>query len=330
MLPGWIPLLVTGPETVGHAELVARVRSVTAIAEFTVPILEYPGLAVPDLREIIGKQFPGVDAKRIGVAGLDMISVEHWKRVRPALGGDEIVNADALLFELRPHKSEEEVAIFGHAFRITEAAFEALLHACQPGAREYEVAAAGEAVARARGAEGMAIDTVVASGRENSRPIIGRTGTRELEAGDPVAITFAPRYQGYGAPIGRLVHLGEPPADIADAAQVALEAQGRAVAALRAGVTLAEVDSAARTHLRAHGYDSVYGIGHSCGVQEFEPPYFGPDARGELQASFVMSVDIGMFGGPWGGFRLEDGFLVTKRGAEPLTRIQPGMIVLSA
>ena len=61
----------------------------------------------------------------------------------------------------------------------------------------------------------------------------------------------------------------------------------------------------------------------------FEPPFFGPSNEELVEAFMVVSVDIPLYFGPWGGFRTEDSFLVTDSGAEPLTTIQSGLIVLS-
>jgi Xaa-Pro aminopeptidase len=34
----------------------------------------------------------------------------------------------------------------------------------------------------------------------------------------------------------------------------------------------------------------------------------------------VISIDIPLFNAPWGGLRIEDGYLITSGGAEPLNR----------
>jgi len=54
------------------------------------------------------------------------------------------------------------------------------------------------------------------------------------------------------------------------------------------------------------------------GLIEFEPPIFGPSSTATLEEDMVVSVDIPVFNAPWGGLRVEDGFLVTATGAERL------------
>ncbi len=323
------PILATGPEFAAHAEIVGSIDTVVAINEFGVPGEEYPYLEIHSLAQVIDR-IAEVKPQRVGVAGFDQMSVDTWERLRPAVAQAEIVRVDDVFTRLRKYKSAEEIEVLRYAFTLTQHAMDALVEACRAGAYEFELAAAAEYAMRSRGAEGLAIDTIVASGRENSRPIIGRTGRRQLQKGEPILVTLAPRYEGYSAPIGRLVHLGEPSPELRKAADAAREAQRRAVEALSPGISCQEVDRAARGYLQERGYGQycAYGVAHSVGVQEFEPPFFGPSSDEVVEPSMVVSVDIPMFFGPWGGFRLEDSFVVTEKGAEPLTQVQQGMIVL--
>ena len=51
---------------------------------------------------------------------------------------------------------------------------------------------------------------------------------------------------------------------------------------------------------------------------EFEPPIFGPSSPALLKENMIISIDIPLFHTPWGGLRIEDGYLITATGAEPL------------
>jgi Xaa-Pro aminopeptidase len=323
-------VLATGAETVIHAELVASTTRCLAVEELGVPGEEYPYLELVPLADAIADVATSPLA-RVGIAGLDQTAVDVWERVRPALGSTKLERVDDFLLALRRRKSPAELDVLRYAFTLTAAAVEAARAACRAGAYEFEVAAAAEHALRSRGAEGTAIDTIVASGTDNSRPIIGRTGSRQLRAGEPISLTLAPRYEGYGAPIGRLVHIGALEEPLARAAAVALEAQDRAIAALRPGVRCCDVDAAARDYLGEVGYErhAAYGVAHSVGVQEFEPPFFGPGNVELVEPDMVVSVDIPMFFGAWGGFRLEDAFVVAEDGAHPLTNVERGPLVLT-
>jgi Xaa-Pro aminopeptidase len=56
------------------------------------------------------------------------------------------------------------------------------------------------------------------------------------------------------------------------------------------------------------------------GVIEFEPPIFGPSSSAVILPGMIISVDIPLFNAPWGGLRIEDGYLITATGAERLHR----------
>ena len=62
----------------------------------------------------------------------------------------------------------------------------------------------------------------------------------------------------------------------------------------------------------------LYSGVHSVGVVEFEPPIFGPSSAATVKKNMIISIDIPMFNTPWGGLRIEDGYLITANGAEPL------------
>ena len=51
---------------------------------------------------------------------------------------------------------------------------------------------------------------------------------------------------------------------------------------------------------------------------EFEPPIFGPSQDAVLRENMIISVDIPLFDAPWGGLRVEDGYLITGNGSQKL------------
>jgi Xaa-Pro aminopeptidase len=198
----------------------------------------------------------------------------------------------------------------------------AAVDAVRVGVTEREVAAEAEAAMRRAGAEGTGIDTIVASG-PNSRPILGRSTFRRIQADELVLLTVAPRYEGYHGAIGRAVLVGKPGGEIKRARDVAYAAQQACFGAMRAGVEGRAVEAAGRRIVAEAGLGAffLYSGLHSVGVIEFEPPIFGPSSSGTLQEAMVISVDIPLFTAPWGGLRIEDGYLISRAGAERLDTV---------
>jgi Xaa-Pro aminopeptidase len=308
--------IATGPESDQFVLATSRCRSVRVVDLFAHPDEEYPHTTVHAMADVLG---PLAAGGRVAVAGLDALPHRAEKALREATPA-EIVDGDAVILRLRAVKSPAEIAVIRHAYRIAEAGTRAALGAIAPGVTEREVAAEAEHAMRRLGSEGMGIDTIVAAGSERTRPILARTTTEPIRSGDHVLLTVAPRYEGYHGAIGRVVAVGEIEPAIGAAVAVAIQAQDAAVAALRPGATGATIDRIARDVCRAAGLEQhfAYSGVHSVGVVEFEPPILTSWHAEPLEPGMVFSVDIPMFGAPWGGLRIEDGFLVGPEGAEPL------------
>lgn len=321
------PLLLSGPETEAYAQLNARVRDVRVIREFTHPDEEYPFTTLSPLREVLAEAEAraGGRCRRAGIAGLDLMPVRIYRAFEAALQGAEIVDAEPVATGLRAVKSPAEQEVIRYAYGLARAGIEAAVATARPGVAEREVAAAAEYAMRRRGSEGMGIDTIVASG-PNARPILARAGARRIERDDVVLLTIAPRYEGYHAALGYPLLFGEPGGEVRRALAAAAAAQRAGMTAMRPGRPGGEVEAAARAVIAEAGLAPyfLYSGVHSVGVVEFEPPIFGPSSRTPLEPGMVLSIDVPLFHAPWGGLRIEHGYLVTEKGAEPLVPLPEG------
>jgi len=118
------------------------------------------------------------------------------------------------------------------------------------------------------------------------------------------------------------VLVGDPGDEIRRAVEVACRAQQACFEAMRPGLEGRQVESIGRQIVQNAGLGAhfLYSGLHSVGVIEFEPPILGPSSDAKLEKDMVISVDIPMFNAPWGGLRVEDGFLITDSGAERLNK----------
>jgi Xaa-Pro aminopeptidase len=321
--PAGEPVLLCGPESDQYALLAGRIPDVRVLRAFTHPDEDYPFSRIQSLDEILA-DLPGTSARarRVGLAGGGLVPFETMAALRSALPDAAWVDVEGPLSELRAQKSPAEIAVTRHAYRIAELGLLAGLEAVAAGVTERAVAAEIEAAMRRAGAEGTGIDTIVAAG-PNSRPILARSTFRRIEADDLVLLTVAPRYEGYHAALGRLVLLGDPDQAVRSALEVAVRAQEACARALRPGVEGRAVEAIGRRIVSEAGLGPhfLYSGVHSVGVIEFEPPIFGPSSPAQLKEEMIISIDIPIFNAPWGGLRVEDGYLITSTGAERLSRI---------
>lgn len=313
--------IATGPESEAFARATSHCRDVRVVDVFTHPDEEYPFSTIHKLADALHSlQVGHHPPRRVAIAGRSALPKPLWDALSAATEA-ELVDGEQLILALRAVKSASEIAVIREAYRIAEAGMTAAYAAVAPGVTEREVGAEAEYAMRRMGSEGMGIDTIVGSGKENTFAILSRTTNRQIGRGDHVLITLAPRYEGYHAAIGRVAAIGDVDQRIEAAMAIAIKAQDAAAAALHPGVTGAEIDTIAREVCRAAGLDRhfAYSGVHSVGLAEFEPPILTSRSGEPLSANMVFSIDIPIFFAPWGGLRIEDGFLLGPADAnEPL------------
>jgi len=314
------PVMLVGPESDQYARLVGQIADVRVLREFTHPDEDYPYSIIQPLSAILSAL--GLDAsavRRVGLGGRGLLGADLLAAFQAALPGAQWVDVENALCGLRAVKSKAEIEVIRYAYQIAETGFQAAVDSIRVGVTERKVAAEIDSAMRRAGSEGTGIDTIVASG-PNTRPILARSTFRVIGADDLVLVTIAPRYEGYHAAIGRVILVGEPGPEVRNALDVAIRAQQACAHALRPGVEGRQVEAIGRQIVDdAHlGQYFLYSGVHSVGVIEFEPPIFGPSSPAALAKDMVISVDIPMFNTPWGGLRIEDGYLITAEGAEPL------------
>jgi Xaa-Pro aminopeptidase len=314
-------LLLTGPETIGYAAVAtarAAISEIVAMEELTHPEEEYPTISLRSGVEALRDLLAG--CQRIAVLGIDAIAHPVWRTLIEPLtvDGRELAPGDAVSYRLRSVKTDAELAVIGEAYRIARVGLEAAARALRPGVTEREVAAQAEAAMRHAGAEGFGIDTMVASGFDNTTPILARSTFRTISSDDLVCVTLAPRYEGYHAALARPFLFAANQA-VEHAVEVARAGQRAGLEQLTAGTEGRVAADAVRKVLEGSGTGAglPYVPIHSVGMIEFEPPIFLSSSEVTIADGMALSIDAALFHGPWGGLRLEDGFSIVGGRAEP-------------
>ena len=228
-------------------------------------------------------------------------------------------------------KDATEVATLREsARRITQVAAAAFAM-IRPGVTERSIAARIEGAIRDAGYERTAFDTIVASGPNAALPHY-RAGDRMLEVGDLVVLDFGGVLDGYCCDLTRTVAVAPPSAEARRVHAAVREAQQAAIDAVRPGVTAADIDTAARRVLEAHGLGEAFGhgTGHGLGLEVHEEPRVTRPRADvpavALEPGMVFTIEPGAYLPGWGGVRIEDDVLVTDRGGEVLTSVQYALI----
>jgi Xaa-Pro aminopeptidase len=175
---------------------------------------------------------------------------------------------------------------------------------------------------------------IVAAGANAASPHHD-AGGRVIEPGEIVLCDFGGTMLdddgvGYCSDITRCVHIGEPPAALAEMYAVLHAAQALSVQAAVVGARCEEVDAAGRRVITDAGFGSyfIHRTGHGIGVEAHEDPYIVDGNTTALVPGHAFSIEPGIYiPGKWGA-RLEDIVVASASGPDALNRVEHGLCVV--
>lgn len=275
-----------------------------------------------DLYVALEAQIHELGLGRVGFEG-DYVIWDSYGRLQQLAGELKAVHLD----ELRMQKDEHEIHLIRQAVKLADDAFSHILPYLRPGVSEFEVALELEMHMRKNGAEKMAFDIILASGKRSSLPH-GKASARNLAVGDFVTMDFGAVFQGYHSDITRTVVIGNASFRQRELYDLVLAAQKCGLAALAPGKIGREVDYAARRLIADAGYADYFGhgLGHGVGLAIHEEPRLSPISDITLAPGMVVTVEPGIYLPEWGGVRIEDTVVVTADGVEILTSSSKDLI----
>lgn len=309
-----------------YAEAV-RARQASANACPSLRAWDVPGsydeAVVAALAEL-GVRRAGIEAGHLTVARFDWFRATIARRSLPI----ELVPTSDVIERERMVKDAHEISLLRAAGAGLDAVAAEAFAAAREGTSEREVASEIEQAMRANGYDGIAFDTIVASGPNAALPHY-RAGDRRLSRGDLVVLDFGAILDGYCCDLTRTISVGPATTEARRVYEAVSDAQQAAIEAVRPGVTTDRIDQAARDVLERRGLGEAFGhgTGHGLGLEVHELPRvtrLRPDTQIQqvsLTPGMVFTIEPGAYLPGWGGVRIEDDVLVTDGGCELLTRV---------
>lgn len=317
------PILLGGPESEPFALMDSAITKVRCFPVFMVPDEEYPNATIIDFKQLNDElRGEGTVLNRIGIVGTTTIPHQVYLDVAEGFAGAELVDITDEYENMRAYKSEWEIEQATKSVLLCDQAYDAMMAAIKPGAYEYEVAAAGEAICRANGAHSFAYSTIVGSGAR-AKAVVPTATNKVMQDGELVMIGIAPRINGYAGTFGDTIPVnGEFTQRQKDLLNHMRETFRLTHSMLKPGMTGREIDEPGRLYYEKHGLSPyiVCPFAHSMGLMEAEAPFFGPNGDFELAPGVIVNVDVSFFGHPeLHGGRIETGFVITETGSKPLS-----------
>ncbi|MDX2355505.1 aminopeptidase P family protein [Dietzia sp. PP-33] len=297
----------------------------------------------PDVGHVISREYvAGVLGRRRGPADaplaveaddLTLSAATALRRVMATVGADEapVIETSGLVERVRRAKDPVEIGLIEQACRVVDDAWTHLStqRSVTAGRTEREVAADLEHAMRRAGSDGVAFETIVASGPNGAHPH-HVPGDRVLTDGDLVVVDFGATVAGYASDCTRTVALGVVADRLLDAYEVVRRSQVAGVAAVRAGLSCPELDAVSRGIISDAGFGKYFGhsLGHGVGLDVHEAPAVSSRSTSTLSDGDVITIEPGIYLPGLGGIRIEDTVAVTGGGGRSLTTTSTALSVL--
>ncbi len=229
-----------------------------------------------------------------------------------------------LLARLRSAHAPEEIERMQRAIAITALGHDTVAKATVEGVSERDVQAQLEYTFFANGATGLSYSSLIGTGPNGTVLHLDQnTRSRILRKGDLVVVDAAGEYGRYAADVTRTYPVsGHFTPEQAKVYQAVFQAQEDIFAAIRPGVSMAELQHVAEGSLRRTGYlaDFIHSFGHFVGLDVHD----AGDLEAPIPVGAVFTVEPGVYLPQQGfGIRLEDEVLMTEHGFQLLTATIP-------
>lgn len=234
---------------------------------------------------------------------------------------------------LRAIKDREELALLKEAAELGSLGYEFAVGQLKEGVTEREVADELEIFWKRSGGERLGFASIIGFGEHSAIPH-HRPTERRLKRGDLVLIDIGVVKKSYHSDMTRCLFFGPPDRELETIYEIVLEAQQRALEAVKPGVLTGAVDRAARGWIEERGFgkEFCHGLGHGVGLEIHELPILrseGPFAKEPLYEGMVITIEPGIYLPQRGGVRIEDTVVVTQEGYLNLSRPSKKKVVLS-
>ena len=236
-----------------------------------------------------------------------------------------------LLHEIRAPKTKRELASIIRAQRISELVLRYIVAELYTGMTELEAANLIKKQFINLSAPILSFPPIVAFGK-SSADIHHEPNKTKLKRGDMVMFDIGTSVNHYCSDMTRTYFWGKPSARQKKVYLDVLKAQELVVRKLMKGERRAWViDAIARKFLaKKYKNNFKHGLGHGVGTVIHEWPNFKPKSEDIIPTGCVMTVEPGIYLKGLGGVRIEDMYLITKKGVrcltKPLKRLQDAIL----
>jgi len=247
------------------------------------------------------------------------VTYAEYKQIMHRYKINNLEETDGIIEKQRMIKDQLEITRIGRACQITDACFEYLKEFIQIGMSEKQIAFEIQKFFLENGADGLAFDTIVASGEHASMPHAIPTD-RKIKDGDAIIIDMGCTYKGYCSDMTRTVFAGHIPERVKPVYDLVLKNQLQTAEDMKEGASIRTIAKMVEGDFKLAGHDFVHSLGHGVGLDIHEVPNLTTRNDNTLKANMIVTNEPGIYIPGDFGVRIEDTVQITKFGSINLTK----------
>jgi len=270
-----------------------------------------------------------LDGKRIGVEPRQMRLLE-FRQIKSCVPKADFPDASDLVSSLRVRKEAAEISAIRKAVKAAQSALEATIPLIKVGMTETELASELVVQLLRHGSQSEMPFAPIISGGPNSANPHANPSDRKIRRGDMLVVDWGASVDGYVSDLTRTFAVGDVNYEYRKIHRIVLEANAAGREAGKPGAPCANVDIAARKVIGKAGYGKYFThrTGHGIGMEGHEEPYMRGDNMQLLEPGMVYTVEPGIYLPDRNGVRIEDNMVITENGAECLSDLERGLLVV--
>lgn len=241
---------------------------------------------------------------------------------------NNLVETEKIIEKQRAIKDEEELENIKKACEITDNCFSFLLKYIKIGITEKEISNKIEEFFKENGADGLAFETIVASGENSSMPHAVPTN-KKIEYGDVITIDMGCKYNGYCSDMTRTIFYGTIKESVKNVYNLILKNQLQVLQDLKEGNICKNITKKVISDFKVNNYDLIHGLGHSLGLEIHEIPNLNSKSETILKTNMVITDEPGIYIAGKFGIRIEDTVLIGKTEGQSLTKSSKEIIIIN-
>lgn len=239
---------------------------------------------------------------------------------------NNLVETEHIIERQRMIKDIDEINNLQKACEITDNCFKYIISYIKPGMTEKQIADEIEEYYKQR-TDGLAFDTIVASGENSAKPH-AVPSNRKIQEKDIITIDMGCKVNGYCSDMTRTIFVGEMTDEMKKIYDLVLKNQVQILEEMKDGASTRLLTKMVENDFKLNGHSLIHSLGHGVGMEIHEAPYVSYRSDAQLRENMVVTDEPGIYIPGKFGIRIEDTVQITKFGCISLTKSEKNYIVI--